>query len=444
MAMGPGQGAHDLEELFRREVSEVYLLLDHISGRPDRALSELDGKIPDPDGDGVEVMSYNDIIKRVSDIKYDYNRENKGKDAAFLLALKDYLNTMAFPAKGMTIAFTTLFSEKDNDKNRFGVAADSFPGLVDPAARFRFWNGVFAWAVLLITALAALALWQATHGAALVAQFNQSKRVDTEAAAKIYAYIDRMRDSRTESLKYDAVSDLKSFCSIPSMYDRHLVSIRIDSELRQNCNDYVYKHAIYCVSISDIGRYSDHWSFTIIRWFLPVRDILVDNECSSGREIRTVPGIIDRVSTTASLAAPIVSKGRQEDAQSISSVLSIMSNYFLPAAFGFVGAAAALARGVQDRVRTFTLAPRDGTLAPIRLILGMVAGICVGLFFSPAAIVGRATDGLGIFTVSASSIAFLAGYGAEAFFRAIDTLIAKIFDPAADKAPQGPSARSPV
>jgi hypothetical protein len=35
----------------------------------------------------------------------------KAKEAAFLLEVKDWLNWLAYPARGLTIAYMTMFSE---------------------------------------------------------------------------------------------------------------------------------------------------------------------------------------------------------------------------------------------------------------------------------------------------------------------------------------------
>jgi len=61
-------------------------------------------------------------------------------------------------------------------------------------------------------------------------------------------------------------------------------------------------------------------------------------------------------------------------------MLAMMTTYLLPMSFGIVGTIAALLRAIQRRVNESTLSPRDLALSLFRLPLGMVAGICVGLF----------------------------------------------------------------
>jgi hypothetical protein len=73
------------------------------------------------------------------------------------------------------------------------------------------------------------------------------------------------------------------------------------------------------------------------------------------------------------------------------------------------------------------LSPRDYALSLVRLPLGVMAGLAVGLFFSPSTSVavpqGVGTGIASTLTLTAGGLAFLAGYGAEAFFRMLDQVI---------------------
>jgi hypothetical protein len=109
----PARGTSFEELVYRQDLNEVYLLLDFISGRPDKRLSDLDNKISDPQSDDKHRMSSAEIIARVSEMRYppDPPARERATDAAFLLELKDCLNWMAYPARGLTIAYTTMFAE---------------------------------------------------------------------------------------------------------------------------------------------------------------------------------------------------------------------------------------------------------------------------------------------------------------------------------------------
>jgi hypothetical protein len=73
------------------------------------------------------------------------------------------------------------------------------------------------------------------------------------------------------------------------------------------------------------------------------------------------------------------------------------------------------------------LSPGDYALSLARSPRGVMAGLAVGLFFSPSTSVavpqGAGTGIASTLTLTAGGLAFLAGYGAEAFFRMLDQVI---------------------
>jgi hypothetical protein len=74
-------------------------------------------------------------------------------------------------------------------------------------------------------------------------------------------------------------------------------------------------------------------------------------------------------------------------------------------------------------------------------MLGVLTGACIGLFFNSSTGLAQATGiGGAAVTLSASAIAFLAGYAVEAVFTALDAVVGHIFrgkDESRD-APDGP------
>lgn len=423
-------GFEDL--VYRQELNEVYLLLDFISGRPDKHLSALDSMIADP-VDGVTKLTATGVIERVSALRYPPAPPDskKAQDAAFLLTLKDQLNCIAYPARGLTIAYTIMFTENpgnwigrlmgggkrglagrigspptedDARPNRVRLAQLAFPGLILSAASFRRVKDLLAWLALLITVLSATFLWQVTYGAQLAARFDEAKRVESAATANIYVQLDR---ERTGDAKVKQPGDLTTYCSLPPATPAGPALDGLSSTTRQLCNEFAYRHALLGVTIDDVSSYSQSWVFRVSDWLLPMHAVCPVAGCA-----RADPG---------------VHQGRQEDAQSIAAVLAMMTNYMLPIMFGLIGTMAALVRGIQDKVTESILAPRDKALSLIRLPLGMMAGVCVGLFFNPSALATQQGGAIATFTLSASSIAFLAGYGAEGFFRMLDTLITRVF-----------------
>src|SRR3954454_19033715 len=105
-------------EIFRRDLNEVHLLMDFISSLPGKGLNDL--RLPDPRwapaaGNTAENQSrpYLDpaaSVERISAIRFppDPNPKQRAEDAAVLLLAKDRLNDLARPARGRSIAFTTM------------------------------------------------------------------------------------------------------------------------------------------------------------------------------------------------------------------------------------------------------------------------------------------------------------------------------------------------
>ncbi len=439
----PGKGFEGL--VFQQELNEVYLLLDFISGQPDKHLSDLDSKIVDLSNPNAKLSSI-EVIKRVSGLRYP-PAPPAAADAAFLLTTKDWLNSIAYPARGLTIAYTIMFIEGDGAglrrffrrlaaatsgrkleqpafSSRVQMAQQTFPGLIDSAARFRSVKDLFAWGAIISTVISAFLLWQVTYGVQLTSRLNDLERSRSEAAAGIYDQLTRERatggtsSGNPTSTSQDGVEYLQEVCSTdsdpahaspPTTQNADPASKPRDhqsSTVRQLCNSYVYQQALLDMTIKDVGAYRDGKLFKLYAEMLPVHAVCPAEGCT-----RASRGF-----------------SRQEDAESVAGVLVMMSNYMLPILFGLVGTIASLVRSIQDKATQSILAPRDRSLSLIRLPLGIMAGVGVGLFFNPSTISAQTGGSLGLLTLSASGIAFLAGYGAEGFFRMLDLLITRIFN----------------
>jgi hypothetical protein len=114
--------------------------------------------------------------------------------------------------------------------------------------------------------------------------------------------------------------------------------------------------------------------------------------------------------------------------QSAESVLSVFTTYILPMMFGLLGTLIGAFRSIQAKVRDSELAPRDLGLTILGLPLGAVAGVAVGLYFSPSSVPMQGSGGIaGALTLTAAGLGFLAGYGSQTFFRFIDELLGRVF-----------------
>jgi hypothetical protein len=445
-----GPAATSFEELvYRQDLNEVYLLLDFISGRPDKRLSDLDNKISGSERGDKGKLGSAEIIARVSNMRYPPYRpeQERASEAAFLLELKDWLNWMAYPARGLTIAYTTMFTEGsgglghglwnglvrifhrrtdglspgETQSSRIAMAQLAFPGLIAHAAYFRLVKRLLSLSGLVLSLLSAFCLWQATYGVRLAGHFADAKRGETEMIAKLFNQLEKEGKGTAVA---ELPGSLNDFCTPPKDSGVRLASAEgpgspaIDAKgmtpaTRLLCSEYSYQHALLEVAIADLSKYSCTAIFQISVKFLPIHDVSPEADCA------------------AAFGSSPKSAGdwnREEDAPSVAAMLAMMTTYLLPMSFGIVGTIAALLRAIQRRVNESTLSPRDLALSLFRLPLGMVAGICVGLFFTPSGNLVQTGGELGALTLSASGVAFLAGYGAEGFFRTLDALVAHLFN----------------
>ena len=103
-----------------------------------------------------------------------------------------------------------------------------------------------------------------------------------------------------------------------------------------------------------------------------------------------------------------------------------LGNSVLPICYGILGAAAAVLRLLSRRMRLSLLTPRDLTLSLQQLALGAVVGACIGLFVATPESSSGGTL-LGSVKLSGSALSFVAGFGVDAVFSALEALIARLF-----------------
>ncbi|KVP42732.1 hypothetical protein [Burkholderia ubonensis] len=374
----------ELSEFFDCEIKEILLLLDGLAGRSDKLLC-----------DAKKESGVQELIKKIWGLAIRPGPLTD-ENVEFLLKTKCQLNHLVRPASGMTIAYTYMFVEDEKilpgpfttdpsvtRYSRIRVAKDAFPGLVTHARRFRRIKDQMSWWASVITVVAAILLSIVSYGAQVVSRFEQERAAHMESINALYSTLAKQ-------------FALNAGATMPSkLIEEHCNGNNLKNETYQVvelCDEYSYIAARYDKAIKGVSMYGDSWAFWPIRF------------------IFEVPAL----------------EGRQEDARSIAIVVSTFSNYILPILFAVIGSFAASVRGIHEKVQDGVLAPRDRILTMVRLPLGLIAGVTVGLFFDPSTAVMHVSTSFGL-SLSASAIAFAAGYGAETFFSKIDQVINHVF-----------------
>ena len=418
------RATRDLDEVIHRcLLNEVFLLLDFISGRSDTTLVGLDGMI-DPAQPG-RPMTSTETLTMLNHIRYPPpNSENdRARDATVLLQAKDRLNNLSRPATGLSVAYTTMFAgggtlrgdgwgsrladffrrpARDRSADlatRATLAVNAYPSLVQSARRFRVAVFTLMIGALGVTVLSVWVSYEVALGRSLMLRFDALDRQQTDLATRIYA------------AEYNAATGNST------KVQRLCAQATGSVEQQQLCDAYDDWQRKNKLAYRDLQNYAHAWG---VRGLTP-RSAAID----------------------VSSADP---EGQSE--QLAASVLTAFSTSVLPVQFGLLGSAAAVVRSIYGHVRLRTLTPRQLNLALIRLPLGLVAGVSVGLLFSPdvAPVQGGNGSGLaGGLTLSASGVAFLAGYGVEAVFSLFDALLRRLFtlDPSDPAAPPGERIAQP-
>lgn len=401
-----------------RELSEVHLLLDNISANPTTTVTEL-ATIERPRNLG------EDWIERVCEINWPPDvDDDKAADASLLISAKDYLNRLSHPASGSTIAFTLLVTQENERARRRGageadpeptpppgggpsrasLAEQAYPDLMDKALRFRAamrWMCIGLVVALLITCMLS---WYVAYGNAALSEYETASMALTEAQTRVNEAEAAEDQAGVNAAAAEpageggetgaAAGGAGTVAATPagtaaatgaaqpySRYCRRTISSATQAQactaqdLAQQAVDRAQQRLASWVCITCIG------------------------DGSTGKIIPEAP----------SLAAARA---------------NIMGSAMLPFLYGLLGAGAAIIRSLSRKIRASLLSPRDLHLSLQQLALGAVIGAVIGMFVA-------APDGeglLGPVTLSASAISFIAGFGVEAVFQAIESLITRIFN----------------
>ncbi len=119
-----------IPEYVKRELSEVYLLMDHIAGRKDKKLDEA---LAPPTTAGRSIT-----LEEICGVAWPPSEQDRAKILALVLTAKDRLSHAASPATGHSVAFTYLSVNPPAG----ALSQDLRQGWLEGMARRQGW---FAW-----------------------------------------------------------------------------------------------------------------------------------------------------------------------------------------------------------------------------------------------------------------------------------------------------------
>lgn len=392
--------------LLLRELSEVHLLLDNISANPNTTVGEA-APAPLPEELGPK------WIDRVCEISWppDGSTEERAEDAALLIRAKDYLNRLSHPASGSTIAFTTLVTQGDAERKkleeegevvgtrpptRSSLAQSAYPDLVSKAAGFRRWMSVISAGLLVVLIITCLLSWYTAYGNAALSEYATTEAASVIARAKVDEAEIAEAKTPAPPVAGKTAAAVPRYCARkpPTPTQSQLCDTRWN--LREGGRR--------------VQRRLYSWLCSAPFSGCDASDVARSDKALPDAEQRTYD---DRLANAPSRAAALV---------------NIMGSAVLPFLYGLLGAGAAIIRSLSRKIRASLLSPRDLHLSVQQLALGAVVGACIGLFVAAPGGAETSESLLGPVTLSASAISFVAGFGVEAVFQALEALIARIFN----------------
>lgn len=384
--------------VLHRELSEVHLLLDNISSNPNKTLSIASSTSDDlPDT----------WLKDICQIQWPPKEAaaDEAGQAELLIKVKDHLNTLAKPASGATIAFTLLVTQEAEGSDtppaspngaaspsRGSMACVAYPDLWQKARHFRramWWISTFLLGWLVLTCLLS---WYVAFGNAALTQRATVQAV-LDAAQK------RVEETEAPTTTADAEKPKNSNTSAQP------------SRVMGLCDRAKLEPRMAAGKIS-VPQYE---SITQMQACQRLAQAKFDMRQANHQIARWLPHLGDASNEDLSASA--------------ATLANILGTAALPVFYGILGAGAAIVRVLSRKMNLSTLAPRDLNISLQRLALGAVMGACIGLFVSqPSASGATAENVLGPVTLSGSALSFIAGFGVDAVFETLESVIGRIFN----------------
>ena len=154
----------------------------------------------------------------------------------------------------------------------------------------------------------------------------------------------------------------------------------------------------------------------LVPWIQYIRNITFNQ---NGNDI--VSDVENAENTTAAAEDALIAS--VETIQEAQSYLLILGIYILPLIYGLIGGFTFVLRELISEIRGLTFSRGTNTKYLLRIILGAIAGLSVGLFWGDL----EKTQQFGIASLSPMLLAFLAGYCVEYLFMFVEKFVLDFF-----------------
>ena len=396
-----------------RELAEVHLLLDNLSSDPETTINALSSREPPENLD-------KEWIDQICQISWppELDTHTKAKQAALLIRARDYLNRLAKPASGASIAFTHLVTKDERDfdpredrqpgvdieevQTRRSLAEMAFPDYEPRARRFRRALRVMNWSLIGVLFLTCFTSWYVAFGNSTLGEYTTAQKRVAAALVRVASLELGIRPGTSAITDPAAKADPVTIAAPTLRSTATAGTPDVDAGIG------------YCQRWkSEKGPTGE----TMRRY--------------AGAEQRQACIELEEAEKERNAVAKRLDgwlpgrQGTTEAAAIATHVATILGTAALPVLYGILGAGAAVLRSISHRIKASTLSPRDFNLSLQQLALGAVIGACIGLFIGQP---GEEQALIGPVALSISAISFIAGFGVEAVFQAMEALISRIFN----------------
>jgi hypothetical protein len=415
-----------------RARSEVHLLLDNISANPDVTIASLASAAP-PADKGLPAK----WIEKICEITWPPaaghgDSDELADEAALLIRAKDYLNGLVKPASGATIAFTLLVTQGDaaqaarrraghgakSPPSRASLAGEAYPDLVEKAARFRrlIARTLVVSAIALVFTL--FLSWYLALGNAAIADFAAARAelaaADARAGSAQAAMVEAAGSDAPEGAPGQAAVPPAPSPAQPAARPTPAPPAARPTSAARPPARAGATTAATVPSDAELGAFHLYPCRTDRYTTSDMRDACLARRMAVERWVPVQKGLrnwaFGAEPYTAAWFATLIGSG------------------ILPVLYGFLGAIAAVVRTLSRKIKSSTLSPRDAQLTLQQLALGAVVGACISLFIPAPGAGDSGTALLGPVALSASAISFVAGFGVDSVFQALEALISRIFN----------------